>query len=248
MNEEIRNIAKRKLTPAPFSFVLLVIIIFTLSISVMGDTIKPRVFVYVNTMTKARTLQKQLQSVLSMAEVKVFSRASDFHKAVSDDSPEAVIARKNLVQAVQMQPVLQGMQNGKSSEPYSLLSVDTGVVASSLAGKNVGAVDELGRRETSNFVAESLGVKPKIKRTVKVEDLLALLQFSAAEAVLLPRRLIPALKSSSQLKLVETPLPNAKMALPAAGFASDEARNMLAPSIKSMSKKINDMLGVDSWQ
>ncbi|MBN2715802.1 MAG: hypothetical protein JXX14_08100 [Deltaproteobacteria bacterium] len=227
---------------------VLLAMLITVSLNVWGQAVKPRLFVYVNTMTKASALQKDLQGALPGAEVKVFSRIRDFEKAVSEESPEAVIARKNLVQSVKLKPGLQGVLNGKNVEPYVLLSVDKSIDASTLGGKNVGAVDEFGRKQTSNFVSKSLGVEPMLKRTVKVEDLLALLQFSAADAIFLPKRFTPILQKSSQLKLVETDLPSATMPLPAVGFASDEVKTAISSSIKSLNGSINQKLGVDSWQ
>ncbi|MBN2526847.1 MAG: hypothetical protein JXR76_10680 [Deltaproteobacteria bacterium] len=223
-------------------------ILITVSLNVWALSVKPRVFVYVSTMTRASTLQKKLQGAMSKTQVKVFSRIRDFKKAVSDESPDAVIARKNLVQGVQMKPGLQGVLNGKKTEAYVLLTVDNSVDITTLNGKNVGAVDELGRRQTASFVEKSLGVKPTVKRTVKVENLLALLQFSAADAIFLPKRLTETLKKSSQLTLVETPVPGASMPLPVAAFASDEATAVVAPAIKELSRSINSILGVDSWQ
>ena len=220
----------------------------TISLNVWGQTIKPRLFVYVSTMTRASALQKELQRALPETQIKVFSRVRDFEKAVADESPEAVIARHNLVKGVKMTPGVQGVLNGQKAEPYVLLSVDKSIDVATLEGKNVGAVDELGRRQTATFVEKSLGVKPMIKRTVKVEDLLALLQFSAADAILLPGRFTSVLQKTSQLKLVETSLPNASMPLPAAGFSSDEAKNAISPLIKKLNGSINEKLGVDSWQ
>lgn len=245
------TIDKKKMS---YSKTLLVVVpvvlaaLITISLNVWGQAIKPRLFVYVNTMTKASSLQKELQRAVPGAQIKVFSRTRDFQKAVSDESPEAVIARRNLVQGVKMKPGLQGLRNGKKTEAYTLLAVDKRVDASALDGKNVGAVDEFGRRQTSKFVSKSLGVKPMVKRTVKVEDLLALLQFSAAEAIFLPKRFTAVLQKASQLKLVETSLPSASMPLPAVGFVSDEAKALISPSIKKLTGSINQKMGVDSWQ
>lgn len=227
---------------------LSLIALITFSINVWAQTSRSDVFVYVNTMVKASVLQKDLQSAIPGAQIRVFSRNTDFQKAVAEESPEVVIARKNLVQKVNMTPGLQGILNGQQSEVYVLLTVDKAVNVASLDGNSVGAVDEFGRRQTSSFVTEALGVKPTVKRTVKVEDLLALLQFSAADAIFLPRRFTPVLQKSSQLKLIETTVPNASMPLPAVGFASDAVKTHILPQIKNLSGEINQKIGVDSWQ
>ena len=136
-----------------------------------------------------RKLQGYLSEAAPGVSFTVFGRQKDFVNTLKTQPPDAVIAHRPVIEGigVQNEPVLQGTLGGKDSQQYVLVSVDQGVDTANLAKLNVGAVDLLGRRKMSKFVAKLLGVpKVKVKRVTKLEDLLPLLQFSMADAVMVP--------------------------------------------------------------
>ena len=99
------------------------------------------------------------------------------------------------------------MRGGKEWEPYLLLMTAAAAAAAgtnkpSLAGKTVGIVDLLGRDGTQAFAAAAAGTPDvKVKRVAKIEDLLPLLEFSAADAGVDPQLRGQALHERTRLAM-----------------------------------------------
>lgn len=206
---------------------------------------KPRLFVFVSTPLKPVALQRTMQEQLPRAEITVYGRFRDFRDAVAHEAPDAVIAQRLVLEALGVQPQVQGVAKGQSDESYAILAIDKALSPADLVGKTVGTVDLLGRRKTRGFVGSLLGLPeaPKVTTVSKTEDLLALLQFQDADAVVIPTRQIEFLQSKTQQKLVVSPLPN-KVSLPAGAFLTDGGQTIAA----SITALANPEIGVEQWQ
>ena len=99
------------------------------------------------------------------------------------------------------------------------------------------------------FVAKVLGVstKFKIKRVTKTEDLLPLLQFSAADAILIPKSSVDSIRKKSKLELtVELESPT-KVGYPALGFLPKARKGAIEGAIKKLPPQVNAIIGVKRW-
>ena len=143
----------------------------------------------------------------------------------------------------------RGLSVEKTASNTYLVSVDQGVDTANLAKLNVGAVDLLGRRKMSKFVAKLLGVpKVKVKRVTKLEDLLPLLQFSMADAVMLPPDKVETFRSKSALNLQVTTINAATVGLPSVSVLSGGQRQIVIDALQKVNPQVMTRMGLDVWK
>jgi hypothetical protein len=214
---------------------------------VRGDD-RPSVYVYVHTDTKSAALEKGLQDKLPALAVTVFGRFRDFEEAMTARRPDAVVALQPLLASLSVPVVTQGLRGEHDWEPYVLLSTGT-AVDGALSGKVIGVVDLLGRAGTQDFVTKLLKTPDlKLKRVTKMEDLLPLLQFSAADGVLVPAAAVKSITERSRLSLRVRELPDAKVGLLAVGVLSGKARDVIVKQIQALDGDTNKTLGIERWR
>lgn len=202
-------------------------------------------YVYLPLDVSPRALEKSLGTSLPGVTVTVFGRYKDFEKAAEHDHPDAVMSLRPVLEARKLKPALQATANGKPSETYVAMTVGD---ATALTGKSIGAVDLMGRKDTTAFFARLLSLaEPKLTWVTKTEDLLPLLQFQTADIVLLPQRSVAALKSKSNLDLKTTGLPSIEVGLPAVA-ATGPGGAAIVDGVRKLPKDINLMIGVNQWQ
>jgi hypothetical protein len=203
----------------------------------------PRLLVFVQTQIKQRALQLLLQDALPGLEVTAVGRVADFGRGLAEGQ-DAVLTLPIVMQAHGMSPDVRGRRAGASDEAYVLVGADA--VPSLSAVKTVGAMEMLDRVGTNAMVRDLVGQQVKVERVTKVEDLLPLLQLRRADAVLLPRRMLPDIKSSSSLVLAHLELPR-RVDLPALARVGAAGAQAVAQAAK-LSGKPAELLGVDSWK
>ncbi len=193
-------------------------------------------------------MQTVLAQKMPAVDVIVCGRYRDFTREI-EQSADAALALQPVLRAHNLPLDLKGVRNGDEMEPYVLLSVGAGLDRSQFPRLVVGSVDLLGRENTSRFVASLLGLSsaPEIKYVVKSEDLLALLQFKSAEAVVLSEQEAQHIKSLSKLDLRVTPLPG-RVGLPAVTFRTEAGRRIVKFSVEGLDLDTKRKLGVDAWR
>ncbi len=212
----------------------------------------PAVFVFLQVDVKSSALEQALQKELPGLTVTVFGRLRDFQDAVATKNPDGIVAIAPLLELAQVKPALQGVRGGKEWEPYMLvMGASAGGDDSrkaSLAGKTVGIVDLLGRDATQAFAASALGTSDvKVKRVAKIEDLLPLLEFSAADAVLIPSSAVKRFTERTRLAMTVRELPNARVGLPAVAVRNEKTRATILRAIQKIGADTRSLLGVDNW-
>ena len=154
----------------------------------------------------------------------VFGRFRDFEEAVARAQPDAVLALQPLLATLSVTPTLQGLRGDRDWEPYVLMS-EEGAAEGGPAARVVGVVDLLGRTGTQQLVARLLGnPSVELRRVTKLEDLLPLLQFSAAQAVLVPDSAAKQHLRAQPPAPAGPPLPDAPGGPARAGGAATEPR------------------------
>jgi hypothetical protein len=215
---------------------------------VRAEETRPSLYVYVHTDTKSATLEKSLQDRMPAVAVTVFGRFRDFEEAMSSRRPDAVVAFTPLLASQNVPVALQGQRADHDWELYVLLSPGA-ALEGALAGKVIGVVDLLGRDGTQEFVTRLLKTPElKLKRVTKMEDLLPLLQFSAADAVLVPAAAVKGVTERSRLALKVRELPEAKVGLPAVGVLNARVRDLMMKQVQGLDAETNRTLGVDRWR
>jgi hypothetical protein len=208
----------------------------------------PLLYVYLHTDAKVAELERILKTQMTGLRVTAFGRFRDFEEAMGAHPPEAVLALPLVLAHQGVPTTLQGVRGNDDGEPYSVISVER-PLGGDLAGKTIGAVDLLGREGTQTFVADLLGTRDiRVKRVTKTEDLLPLLQFSAADGVLMSKRLAQTLAERTRLPLQSRDLPGTRIKLPAVGVRDPKARTTVVRQIQNLNRAANGLLGIDAWR
>jgi len=209
---------------------------------------RPTVYVFLQTDAKATVFEKALQQGLPGLSVTVFGRFRDFEESYTSRRPDAVLVLQPLLAAKGLSAALRGVNKGEDSERYLLVSAGA-PLAGPLSNRVIGAVDVLGRKDTQGFVAGLLKTPDvKTKLVTKLEDLLSLLQFSAADAVLLPAGAVKTFTERSRLALYVRDLPDARVGRASVAVLSPAARATVVQQIQGLNRGTNELMGVDGWR
>jgi len=204
-------------------------------------------YVFATADMRAQAFEKHLEAQLPGVDVTVFSRIHEFETALADH-PEAAIAQRPVLEALGLRPELQGLAGDRATERYVLMAANTPVQASELSGKTLGVVDVLGRKRMDGFVSGILGTPaPKLKYVTHERDLLPLLQFNAAAAVVLSESWARRVREKSEMNLRTSPLTN-EVGLPAVVYGSPQGKSALDGKIRSAGRAFNESLGVTQWR
>jgi len=208
---------------------------------------KPVVHVFLQLDAKSSVVEKALQDRLPELTVTVFGRFRDFEDGLTNGHPDAVVSITPVLLQRGKTPSLQGQRGGKSSEPYVLASVNQ-PLDGSLTGKTIGVVDLLGRDGTQTFLNGLLKATDiRIKRVAKIEDLLPLLEFSAADGIVLPSSMLARLLERTRLAIKTKDLAGAPVGLPAVAVLNASARDVVVKSFRKLDAPTKHLLGLDSW-
>lgn len=204
-----------------------------------------RIYVFFPSMAKPNVVQAALQAKLAGNEVTVFGRLADFTSMVGQAPPDVILAPKVLADRFpEFKTFLRGSAKGANSEQAVLISTRP-VPADALGTINLGVVGILDRAAMSGYVKGVVGAAPKLKLVTKVEDLLPLLTFGSADAVLVGQGQVDEIKGRSQAALQATPLENGTIGLVVAAAKGPAAGT--EAGLKGLGTAEKKMLGVDSW-
>jgi hypothetical protein len=208
---------------------------------------KPVLHVFLQLDAKSGVVEKTLQARLPGLGVTVFGRFRDFDDASAAGKPDAVLSIGPVLDARGSKPSLQGTRGGKPSEPYVLASVGQPLTGA-LGGKTIGAVDLLSREGTQSFITGLLKTTDvKIKRVAKVEDLLPLLEFAAADAIVLPSSMLAKFMERTRLPIKTRDLPGAQVGLPAVAVLNPAVRDQVVSAFQKLDGPTKNLLGIEDW-
>ncbi|MEJ2754333.1 MAG: hypothetical protein P8104_00455 [Gammaproteobacteria bacterium] len=203
--------------------------------------------VFVPTDVRTNILQKKLESVCPDLSITVFGRGQDFVSQSHKTHPDVILTLMPVIEKSSgYHSYFIGLKNGVTSEPYLLVSKDREINTTDLSNKTIGVLDLLGRKLMTEYVHQLLKQNVKVKRVTKREDLLPLLIFNAANAILVSRSVFGALSEKSQLNLVATEM-DVSIGLAALAANDDAVKDKLDKCIKKFDSHLNTMLGVDQW-
>jgi hypothetical protein len=196
---------------------------------------------------KTNVVEKALQEKMPSLQVTVFGRFRDFEDGITNGKPDAVLSIRPVLEQHGKQVTLQGQRGGKGQEPYVIASINT-VLVGALVGKTIGVVDFLGREQTQSFLGGLLMTRElKVKRVAKVEDLLPLLEFSAADGIVLPAVMLTRMMERTRLSLKSREVPGGMVGLPAVAILNPLMKDVVAKVFKEMDSETKTLLGIDAW-
>jgi hypothetical protein len=206
-----------------------------------------KVYVFAVTSIRPHVLQKMLETALPGMSVTVFGRVGDFSRALEEAPPDAALANSPVLAAFGQKMEIQGLKNGSAQEDYLVLS-ESEVKPDKLGELTIGCLDLMGRKGLPAFVASLLGLsrEPAIQRVVKTEDLLELLQFKRADAILVPEGFLSDLQARTKMELRTLRLPSAKVLR--VGIAFPGNRRAVEGPIRALPAAVLEQLGVDHWR
>jgi hypothetical protein len=234
---------------ARFRWVCALVVFLSLQVwsEVSAQPAKPVVHVFVQADVKSGVLEKTLQQQLPGLSVTVFGRFRDLEDASATAKPDGLLAITPVLQQRGRRPSLQGTRAGKDQESFLLVSVGH-LPEGSLSGKTIGAVDLMGRDGTQAFVAGLLKTNDvKVKRVAKSEDLLPLLEFNAADAIILPSFALARLTERTQLAIKSKEVPGGPVGLPAVAVFNEGSRDAIIKAFSGLDGATKKLLGIDGW-
>jgi hypothetical protein len=205
------------------------------------------VYVFAVTGIRPHILQKMLEASLPGMNVTVFGRVGDFSRALESAPPDAALAVTPVLKAFNLEAQVQGARRGSATEDYLVLS-EGEISQERLASTTIGCLDLMGRKALPAFVAGLLGLpkEPEIQRVTKTEDLLQLLQFKRAEAILIPEGFLADIQARTKMELKILRLPSAKVLRVAIAFPGN--RQAVESALRALPAAVIDHLGVDQWR
>jgi hypothetical protein len=214
----------------------------------MAQNAKPVVLVFLQLDAKSSAVERTLQEHLPDLSVTVFGRLRDFEERVTTGHPDAVLSIDPVFRQHGETVSLQGYRGGKSVEPYVLASVNQPLEAV-LTGKTIGVVELLGREGTQTFVEGLLKTTNlRIKRVAKIEDLLSMLELSAADGIVLSSSMLATMMERTRLVIKTRELSDASVGLPAVAVLNPAVRSIVVKSFQQLDAPTKHLLGIDSWR
>lgn len=197
---------------------------------------------------KKAAIKKEI-SKYSSGEVKVFTSANKFLRAVKKDPNAAVVAPGPAVAFNKsLKTLFKGKKGASEGETWYVIAANPDVNAGNLASKKIGLWDIMGRKNIKKFFKNYFGVKVgKTKRVNKFKDLQPLLGMDMVDALALSESDYNKLKKNTSVKLnvvlkSTKKIPFAQVAVPASGTASDVDKLQKAP------KSFLKTYGFEAWR
>jgi hypothetical protein len=206
-------------------------------------------FIFFPSAERPHVLQKGISGLAPGLGVTAFGRYADFEEEVKARPPEAILSLPEVIDALEGYSVALGSKrNGEPGETLFLLSLEKLPVLSGLGDATIGVVDFLGRKGMKRYVAGLFQPPPAIKTVAKVEDLLPLLTFRMADAILVTAAQADYFREVSRLAFVKTPVPDAKAGTVCLAVRDGAAAPKAMQAVKAMDAALSKHLGGVKWE
>jgi hypothetical protein len=198
---------------------------------------------------RAITIQRKLSEACPSITVSAFGRYNDFAAELEEGRPDAVVTLSATIAKHKAYTIrLTGIHGGRAQQPYVLCSIDHTVELGSIESTTIGTIDILGREGTEKFVSSFFGKTPKVKRVTKLEDLLPLLIFGMADAVLVCNQHVDCIRTLSKQNIMITPLPAPQTySLVVAAQMGAEGEKVVA-ALSQLDSSALSVVGVEKWK
>ncbi|WP_146066782.1 hypothetical protein [Candidatus Venteria ishoeyi] len=196
---------------------------------------------------RPKNLEIRLSRHCQNMQITAFSKVRDFKRSLKKKPPDSILTLPALIKQISGYSLtIQGSHKGATDEAYLLVSRPPPVDKGALPSLEVGVVDLLGRRPMQMLINRLLGVKVRIKRVTKVEDILPLLTFRYVKAVFISQKDYQFLKRRSQQPLVSIPT-RVRLRLPGVALRDKKLHKEVSECFRKLDSGSNALLGVDKW-
>jgi hypothetical protein len=203
-------------------------------------------YVFYPSTIRPQTLQKQLSDELPGVSVTVFGRYIDFAEQVKASAPDVILTKPDVIRQFGSYALkISGTRNGSTDEPYILVSEKKDTQAGAVT---IGAVDFLGRHGMDSLGRTMVSTPARINRVSKIEDLLPLLTFGMADAVLVSVRNADYLARTSNMQLFRREISGEKVGIVALGVKKDSTSEKAVRLIKGLSKETCLLFDIEEWR
>lgn len=207
-----------------------------------------KLYVYFPTTIKPMILEKNISDVCPNISVTVFGRYHDFITMVGTDNPDGVLIKTPLIKELSSYTISKrGVWKNKITDDYVFLSTQE-INPTEIGAGVIGILDFMSKKNMDEFAASFFNTQPKVKSVTKMEDLLSLLTFNMANAILIPDSYISYFKSKSQLDFKVVLIVNNSAEIIALCIKSGKSSSNLELVVQKFTGSINSSLGVESWK
>jgi len=206
-------------------------------------------YVFAPTFSKTNTVEKELISHSTSGTVKVFGRFSDFKAMIEATPPDVLVAPAETIRFLGLSDKirLRGIVKGQLFEPMVLVSMDHGLDKAKWPESSIGYVATADRAEGKRLLESRLGIKTGANPTTKLEDLLPLLTFQSAQAVLVSASQAAQFKQRSQANLVLQPVADAKQETMVVVLLNETGKGFLNDMMRLPQSSL-ELLSVEGWK
>ncbi len=206
-------------------------------------------YVFYPTTVRSQIVQKELSKACPGVEITVFGRYKDFEAKLGMNFPDAILTKLPVISQFGGYSVkLKGTRKGSADEPYVLLSANKKVDPDNIANLSIGTFDILGRKGMKQFVSKYFATEPGLRRVSKIEDLLQLLTFNMADALLIPEIHVNYFKEISKLNFMVTPVPKMRIGIVGLGMRQGQNAPLILKGLTETDNKTKALLEVDDWK
>jgi|GEM_PF-6141650 len=206
-------------------------------------------FVFAPNFAKPNLVEKEIGAKVPSASVKAFGRFNDFKAMVASAKPALLIAPAETVRSLGLEDHirLRGVLKGLTSEALMLVSLNKPINLNELTGKTIGIVATVERTDLKLMLESELKSKPKLNAVTKLEDLIPMLTFQSAEAVLVTSSQAEEFKKRSQANLVAQLIADSRHDNLVVVLIADDGHAGLA-EIEKLPGNVLDLLNVEGWK
>ena len=211
-----------------------------------GRSGRPLLFIWAPPWIRESGVISVLRANLSGIEIRAFSRQESLLTAIRMNPPDAIMSLGNRLKPWSREPALEA--DFRPRQDLHLVSIDAVIPKARWSTVTYGIVDYGDRTQSEAFVAHVLQLrrKPKLRRVSKVDDLLPLLQFKMADAVLVRTPAWRRLQRRTRLNLraVRIAEPPRRLAVT---FPPGGRRRAIERRLLELNPRARAQIGIERW-
>lgn len=206
-------------------------------------------YVFYPSVMRPSVVQQKIVEACGDLKITVFGRFQDFKEKVEADRPGLIITKPEVLQYINNYRVqLAGFRDGRNEEPCLLLSIDRKVDLDSIPEMTIGAVDFLGKSGMEKYMAGLMNRQVRLNRVVKIEDLLPMLTFNKARAVLAGEGTLEYIRKTTSLKIAVTEIPSCNTGIIVCAVNADTKARTVQKTAEKIRRKTAGLFQIDEWK
>lgn len=191
-------------------------------------------------------LQSLIQEKCDEINVTVYQRIKDFNRALMKSPPDAIISLHSNAVLSDFKHQLQGYKSNNQYEQYVLITHKNNKNLRKTKGLKIAAVNFLGT-PIDDFIKRKLNSDIEVIPLIKNNDLIPVLIFNQADAVLASKRTYKNQNKHSKVDLNYHEI-DIDIKLVSVSISKTNNIKLLTECVNKFDKTINGYMGVDEWK